>query len=74
MESEMIEAMASLMNPAWLLGLFAWLLVFLIGGFLLYASIFAAIGSAVDSVQDASQFTSFAVIPIILGIVFGQVA
>lgn len=74
MESEMVQAMAALLNPAYILNLFFWLIIFLVGGFLLYASIFAAIGSAVDSIQDASQFTSFAVVPIILGIVFGQAA
>ena len=71
---EMIQAIAQATDPTFLMGLFVWLIIFLVGGFLLYASIFAAIGSAVDSVQDASQFTSFAVIPIVLGIVFGQTA
>lgn len=71
---EMVSAMAHFTNPSFLLPLFFWLIIFLVGGFLLYASIFAAIGSAVDNIQDASQFTSFAVIPIILGILFGQAA
>lgn len=71
---EMVQALAHATDPSFIMGLFFWLIIFLVGGFLLYASIFAAIGSAVDSVQDASQFTSFAVVPIILGIVFGQTA
>jgi ABC-2 type transport system permease protein len=50
------------------------MLIFLIGGFLFYASIFAAIGSAVDNIQDASQLTSFAIVPIILGLVVGMSA
>ncbi|MCM1110530.1 MAG: ABC transporter permease [Clostridium sp.] len=73
-EYEMIGAIARFSQPGWLASLFGWLILFLVGGFLLYASIFAAIGSAVDNIQDASQFTSFAVVPIILGIVFGQAA
>lgn len=71
---EMVQALAQVTDASYIMGMFLWLIVFLVGGFLLYASIFAAIGSAVDSVQDASQFTSFAVVPIILGIVFGQAA
>lgn len=71
---EVIQGLAQALDPGFLLGIFIWLTIFLVGGFLLYASIFAAIGSAVESVQDASQFTSFAMIPIILGIVFGQTA
>ncbi len=50
----------------------SYILLFLIGGFLFYASIFAAIGSAVDSVQDASQLVSFATIPIIIGLIGGM--
>ena len=47
-----------------------YMLMFLVGGFLFYASIFAAIGSAVDNIQDASQLQTFAVLPIILALVF----
>ncbi|MBN8588101.1 MAG: ABC transporter permease [Rhodothermia bacterium] len=35
--------------------LFVWFVLFFIGGYLLYASYFAAIGSAVESPQDAQQ-------------------
>ncbi|MDE7120427.1 MAG: ABC transporter permease, partial [Muribaculaceae bacterium] len=55
-----------------ILKIFGYLLVFLVGGFLFYASIFAAIGSAVDNIQDASQLQSFAVIPIIIAFVFSM--
>lgn len=73
-DMEMIGIMAKVTDVGYVTGLLFWLLVFLIGGFLLYASIFAAIGSAVDNVQDASQLSSLAVIPIILGIMFGSAA
>ena len=46
--------------------------LFLIGGFLFYASIFAAIGSSVDNVQDASQLQTFALMPILLAIIFSM--
>ena len=39
------------------------------GGFLLYAAMFAAVGSAVDNIQDASQLQSFILIPIIIALI-----
>ncbi len=50
--------------------MFGLMVLFLIGGFLFFASIFAAIGSAVDNIQDASQLQSFAIIPIIIAMIF----
>jgi ABC-2 type transport system permease protein len=41
---------------------------FFIGGYLLYSSLFAAVGSAVDSPEDAQQFTFPIMLPIILAI------
>lgn len=52
--------------------LFGYLLLFLIGGFLFYSSIFAAIGSSVDNIQDAGQLQSVVVVPIILGLVMAM--
>lgn len=74
LDSDLLAALAIVADPVYLLGLFAILLLFLIGGFLLYSAVFAAIGSAVDNVQDASQLQTVAVLPIILGIVFGMMA
>ena len=48
--------------------LFVWLLLFVIGGFLLYASLYAAAGSAVDSVQEGQQYNTIIMMPIILSI------
>jgi ABC-2 type transport system permease protein len=70
----MLTAIAQFSSVAYIAKLFCYILIFLIGGFLFYASIFAAIGSAVDNIQDASQLTSFAVIPIIIGLVFSMAA
>ncbi|MCM1028432.1 MAG: ABC transporter permease [Pseudoflavonifractor sp.] len=74
LDSELLSALAIVASPGYLIELFAIMLLFLIGGFLLYSAIFAAIGSAVDNIQDASQLQTVAVLPIILGIVFGMMA
>lgn len=46
---------------------------FFIGGYLLYASLFAAIGGAVDNETDTQQFMLPITIPLILSIVMAQV-
>ena len=71
---EMIQAIGMLGNVGHILTLIALMTVFLVFGFLLYSSIFAAVGSAVDNIQDASQLTSLAVFPIIFGLIFAMVA
>lgn len=70
----LIQGVAMLGEVGHIISLVALMTLFLIGGFLLYSSIFAAIGSAVDNIQDASQLTSVAVFPIIFGIIFAMVA
>lgn len=69
-DADMVQALALFSSVGYMATLFLYVLLFLVGGFLFYASIFAAIGSAVDNVQDASQFQSFAVVPIIIALVF----
>ena len=72
-DTDLIQAISILLGSvAYIAKIFAFMLLFLVGGFLFYASIFAAIGSAVDSVQDASQLVSFATIPIIIGLIGGM--
>lgn len=70
----MVQALSTLGDVSYILRLFGLLLVFLVGGFMLYASIYAAIGSAVDNIQDASQMQSLIIFPVIIGIVFGMTA
>jgi ABC-2 type transport system permease protein len=48
--------------------LFGCLLLFVVGGFLLYAGLYAAAGSAVDSVQEGQQYNTIIMMPIILSI------
>lgn len=71
-DTDLLQAISILGSVAFIAKIFGYILLFLIGGFLFYASIFAAIGSAVDSVQDASQLVSFATIPIIIGLIGGM--
>lgn len=68
-DTDALQALSYVMNPWNIIALFSWLILFLVGGFLLYASIYAAIGSAVDNVQDASQLQSFVIVPLIIGFV-----
>jgi len=55
-------------DVGYLLGLFLELLLYIVGGFLFYASMYAAIGSAVDTPQDAAQFNGIIMMPIIVAI------
>lgn len=71
---DLLQAISMLGNTAYILQIFGLLLLFLVGGFMLYAAIYASIGSAVDNVQDASQLQSVIIIPIVLGIIFGMQA
>ena len=45
-----------------------WFIVFMFGGFLLYAAMFAAVGSAVDSPQEAQQLQTPIMLPIIMAL------
>ena len=68
----MIQAIAQLADPSFMAQLLIFMVLFLIGGYLFYSSIYAAIGSAVDNIQDASQLTSIAVVPIILALIISM--
>ena len=63
---ELVTAIATITKPAFIMQMFFWLIIFLIGGFLLYSSLFAAVGSAVDNIQDASQLQTVIIVPIII--------
>ena len=60
-----ILGMLGTVNFPLILGCFVF---FFIGGYLLYSTLFAAVGSAVDSQEDAQQFTLPIMLPIILSI------
>ena len=69
----MISVVGTLFAMPWSKILFTFLSLF-IGGYLLYGSIFAAIGSAVDSETDTQQFMLPISLPLVLGIVVAQSA
>ena len=71
---DLLNAINMLGNTGFIISLFTYLALFLIGGYLFYSAIYAAIGSAVDNIQDASQLQSLAMVPIILGLVFSMSA
>ena len=69
-ENQMTEfqsVFASALNQPWGLIIFAFAFYF-ITGYLLYASLFAAIGSAVDNETETQQFMMPVTIPILLGL------
>lgn len=70
----LLQVVSMLSDVGYILRLFGLLLLFLIGGFMLYAAIYAAIGSSVDNIQDAGQLQSVVVFPVIIGIIFGMTA
>ncbi|MGE5480514.1 MAG: ABC transporter permease [Chloroflexota bacterium] len=61
---------AAFQMPSFPLGLVALFIFFFIGGYFLYASLFAAIGSAVDQESDAQQLMWPVTLPIIIPILF----
>ena len=69
MPDEVAAGISQITDPGFLLSLLLYALLFFIGGFLFYASIFAAIGSAVSNVQDASQLSTIATMPVVIGVI-----
>lgn len=66
---ELAAAISQLSDTGYVTGLFVNLLLFFIGGYLFYSSIYAAIGSAVDNAQDGAQLANIATVPVIIAIV-----
>lgn len=67
-DPETLSLVSKFTNVSYLAGLFLELLLYIVGGFLFYASMYAAIGSAVDTPQDAAQFNGIIMMPVILAI------
>ena len=68
MDPEMLQAVAAMTDLGYILKIFGCLLLFVFGGYLLYSAMFAAVGSAVDNIQDASQQQMPITLPIILAL------
>ena len=66
LDPALLTALGTAMDAGYIAALLGWLLLFLVGGYLLYSAMFAAVGSSVDNVQDAQQLQTPITIPIIL--------
>ena len=66
---EMVAALASITNTGYIAKMVVLMLLFMVGGFLLYAAMYAAVGASVDTVQDAQQLTTPIMLPIILSFI-----
>ena len=65
---EGLKAFATLTDMGYMASVFCYLLLFLVGGYLFYSAMFAAVGASVDNVTDAGQLTTPITIPIILAL------
>jgi ABC-2 type transport system permease protein len=71
-DNDLAAIMSILSDTGFIMSMFAYMILFLIGGYLFYSAIYAAIGSAVDNIQDASQLQSIALAPIMLGLIMSM--
>jgi ABC-2 type transport system permease protein len=71
-DPSIISSLAMIGSMSYVFPLFGYLALFLLGGFILYASIYAAIGAAVDNIQDGAQLQMFALVPIIVALMFSM--
>ena len=68
MDADMAAAINTLTDPAYLFRLLGGFIVYFIGGYLLYAAMFAAVGSAVDNEKDTQNLQTPISMPLILGL------
>ncbi len=70
-DNDLAEIVQAVIGVKWamLIGMF---LIYFIGGYLLYASLFAAFGSAVDQQSDANQFMTPIMMIIVFSLIIGQ--
>lgn len=68
MDFDTLAMVSTLTNPAYILRLLGGFLVYFIGGYLLYAAMMAAVGSAVDNEKDTNNLQLPITIPLVLAI------
>lgn len=68
-DTSAITALASIMDTGYIARIISMLILFMVGGFLLYAAMYAAIGASVDQAQDAQQLTTPITLPIIFSFI-----
>ncbi|MDE7403065.1 MAG: ABC transporter permease [Muribaculaceae bacterium] len=66
--TEVMTGIGQFTDPVFLISLLINILLYFIGGFLFYSSMYAAVGSAVSNIQDASQLSTIATMPILISI------
>lgn len=69
MDADTLSALRGVTDFGFLARMFGGFLVYFVGGYLLYAAMFAAIGSAVDNVQDTQQLQLPVTIPMIFALI-----
>ena len=69
-----IQNLAKTIDPAFIMKFLAAFLFYFIGGYLLYASLFAAIGAAVDNETDSQQFMTPLSIILVVALYIGVAA
>ena len=67
-DSEMASIISTITAPDYLLRILGGFLIYFVGGYLLYAAMFAAVGSAVDNEKDTQNLQLPITIPLMLGI------
>lgn len=71
---QIIQKIALTIDPAFIIKFLSAFLFYFIGGYLLYASLFAAIGAAVDNETDSQQFLTPLSIILVVGLYIGFAA
>lgn len=71
---QIIQQVAQTIDPLFILKFLGAFLFYFIGGYLLYASLFAAIGAAVDNETDSQQFLTPLSIILVIGLYIGFAA
>jgi ABC-2 type transport system permease protein len=67
-DEEMVAIIKTVTDPAYLFRILGGFLVYFIGGYLLYAAMFAAVGSAVDNEKDTNNLQMPITVPLILAL------
>lgn len=73
MMSDITDASQAI-EPLYLLGVCICFVLFFVGGYLLYAAMFAAVGSACDDVNGSTQFQTLVTMPIVAGLIMMFIA
>ncbi len=67
-DAEMITALSALTDVGYISQMLGYMILFLMGGYLLYSAMFAAVGAAVDTVEDSQNLQLPVTMPIMLAI------